>query len=115
MNARHIGISALSGRIVGGLTLSNIRRHPAEMATLGYITKRADLARVKGIGATFADMLEVIGNASKPCIAFKALAAGRHCHSPMAVAEALGVSRGTVYNKLRKFDLDLARFRTNGD
>ncbi|MGI9504823.1 MAG: DUF4332 domain-containing protein [Geminicoccaceae bacterium] len=32
-----------------------------EMATLGYITKRADLARVKGIGATFADMLEVIG------------------------------------------------------
>ena len=32
-----------------------------EMATLAYITKRADLARVKGIGATFADMLEVIG------------------------------------------------------
>ena len=27
-----------SGRIVGGLTLSNIRRHPAEMATLGYWT-----------------------------------------------------------------------------
>lgn len=32
-----------------------------EAATLAYITKRADLARVKGIGATFADMLEVIG------------------------------------------------------
>ena len=31
-----------------------------DMATLAYITKRADLARVKGIGATFADMLEVI-------------------------------------------------------
>ena len=31
-----------------------------EAATLAYITKRADLARVKGIGATFADMLEVI-------------------------------------------------------
>ena len=32
-----------------------------DAATLAYITKRADLARVKGIGATFADMLEVIG------------------------------------------------------
>ena len=32
-----------------------------EMAALAYITKRADLARVKGIGATFADMLEVMG------------------------------------------------------
>ncbi|MGI9499424.1 MAG: DUF4332 domain-containing protein [Geminicoccaceae bacterium] len=32
-----------------------------DMAALAYITKRADLARVKGIGATFADMLEVIG------------------------------------------------------
>ncbi|MDH3663317.1 MAG: DUF4332 domain-containing protein [Alphaproteobacteria bacterium] len=32
-----------------------------DMATLAYITKRADLTRVKGIGATFADMLEVIG------------------------------------------------------
>ncbi|NJO36605.1 MAG: DUF4332 domain-containing protein [Rhizobiales bacterium] len=31
------------------------------MAALAYITKRADLARVKGIGATFADMLEVMG------------------------------------------------------
>lgn len=30
-------------------------------ATLAYITKRADLARVKGIGATFSDMLEVMG------------------------------------------------------
>ncbi len=26
------------GRVVGGVTLSNIRRHPAEMATLGYWT-----------------------------------------------------------------------------
>lgn len=34
------------------------------------------------------DMLEVIQQARKPCIAFKMLAAGRHCHSPMAVAEA---------------------------
>ena len=32
-----------------------------DMATLVNIAKRADLARVKGIGATFADMLEVIG------------------------------------------------------
>lgn len=32
-----------------------------EMATLAYITKRADVARLKGVGATFADMLEVIG------------------------------------------------------
>ena len=32
-----------------------------EMATLAYITKRADLARVKGVGATFADMRAVIG------------------------------------------------------
>lgn len=32
-----------------------------DMATLAYITKRADLARVKGIGATFSDMLEVMG------------------------------------------------------
>ncbi len=32
-----------------------------EAATLAYITKRADLSRVKGIGATFADMLEVVG------------------------------------------------------
>ncbi|MGI9485786.1 MAG: DUF4332 domain-containing protein [Geminicoccaceae bacterium] len=31
-----------------------------EMAALAYITKRADLARVKGIGATFTDMLEVM-------------------------------------------------------
>lgn len=31
-----------------------------DAATLAYITKRADLARVKGIGATFSDMLEVI-------------------------------------------------------
>ena len=31
-----------------------------DATTLAYITKRADLARVKGIGATFADMLEVI-------------------------------------------------------
>ena len=31
-----------------------------DAATLAYITKRADLARVKGIGATFADMLEVL-------------------------------------------------------
>ena len=27
-----------TGQIVGGVTLSNIRRHPAEMATLGYWT-----------------------------------------------------------------------------
>ena len=32
-----------------------------DMAALAYITKRADLARVKGIGATFTDMLEVMG------------------------------------------------------
>lgn len=32
-----------------------------DMAALAYITKRADMARVKGVGATFADMLEVIG------------------------------------------------------
>jgi len=32
-----------------------------DMAALAYITKRADLARVKGIGATFSDMLEVVG------------------------------------------------------
>lgn len=32
-----------------------------DMASLAYITKRADLARVKGVGATFADMLEVMG------------------------------------------------------
>lgn len=32
-----------------------------DMATLAYITKRADLARVRGIGSTFADMLEVLG------------------------------------------------------
>lgn len=32
-----------------------------EMAALAYITKRADLARVKGVGAAFADMLEVMG------------------------------------------------------
>ncbi len=47
------------------------------------------------------DMLEVIGNASKPCIAFKALAAGRHCHSPMAVAEALQYA----YSKIKKSDV----------
>lgn len=28
-----------------------------------------------------------------------------------AVARALGVSRGTVYNKMRKFNLDPERFR----
>lgn len=32
-----------------------------DAASLAYIAKRADLARVKGIGATFSDMLEVIG------------------------------------------------------
>ena len=32
-----------------------------DMASLAYLVKRADLARVKGVGATFADMLEVIG------------------------------------------------------
>ena len=32
-----------------------------------------------------------------------------------AVAQALGVSRGTVYNKLRKYDLDLSEFRSNGE
>ena len=32
-----------------------------DMAALAYIVKRADMARVKGVGATFADMLEVMG------------------------------------------------------
>jgi len=32
-----------------------------DMATLAYIVKRADMARLKGVGATFADMLEVMG------------------------------------------------------
>ncbi len=32
-----------------------------DMAALAYVVKRADMARVKGVGATFADMLEVIG------------------------------------------------------
>ena len=32
-----------------------------DMASLAYLVKRADMARVKGVGATFADMLEVIG------------------------------------------------------
>ncbi len=32
-----------------------------DASTIAYITKRADLARVKGIGATFSDMLEVVG------------------------------------------------------
>jgi predicted flap endonuclease-1-like 5' DNA nuclease len=40
-----------------------------DMATLAYITKRADLARVKGIGATFADMLEVLGIDTVECLA----------------------------------------------
>ena len=32
-----------------------------DMAALAYIVKRADMARIKGIGATFSDMLEVMG------------------------------------------------------
>lgn len=32
-----------------------------DMASLAYLLKRADMARVKGVGATFADMLEVLG------------------------------------------------------
>jgi hypothetical protein len=47
------------------------------------------------------DMLEVIQQASRPCIAFKALGAGRHCHSPMAVAEALQYA----YSKIKKTDV----------
>jgi hypothetical protein len=35
------------------------------------------------------DMLDVIRSVSKPCIAFKALAAGRLCGSPASVSEAL--------------------------
>jgi len=40
-----------------------------DMASLTYITKRADLARLKGVGATFADMLEVIGVDTVECLA----------------------------------------------
>ena len=32
-----------------------------DMVALAYIVKRADMARVKGVGATFADMLEAMG------------------------------------------------------
>jgi hypothetical protein len=32
-----------------------------DMASLAYLVKRADMARLKGVGATFGDMLEVIG------------------------------------------------------
>jgi len=34
------------------------------------------------------DMLDVVGQVSKPCIAFKILAAGRHCASPTGVEDA---------------------------
>ena len=47
------------------------------------------------------DMLEVIQQVSKPCIAFKILAAGRHCNSPMAVAEAFQYA----FSKIKKSDV----------
>ena len=40
-----------------------------DMASLAYLLKRADMARVKGVGATFADMLEVIGVDNVECLA----------------------------------------------
>jgi hypothetical protein len=77
---------------------------------LYYVTRPKDEIRAKlgtaMLGEPFLekdrdDMLEVIQRASKPCIAFKALAAGRHCHSPMAVAEALQYA----YSRIKKTDV----------
>ena len=47
------------------------------------------------------DMLEVIQNVSKPCIAFKILAAGRLCGSPTAVDEAFQYT----FSKIKKTDV----------
>jgi hypothetical protein len=47
------------------------------------------------------DMLGVIRQASKPCIAFKILAAGRHCDSPAAVDEAFQYA----FSKIKKTDV----------
>ena len=47
------------------------------------------------------DMLEVIQKASRPCIAFKALGAGRHCQTPLAVAEALQYA----YSRIKPTDV----------
>jgi hypothetical protein len=47
------------------------------------------------------DMLKVIREVKKPCIAFKILAAGWHCFSPMSVAEAFQ----TAFAKVKKTDV----------
>jgi hypothetical protein len=49
------------------------------------------------------DMLDVIQQVSKPCIAFKILGAGRHCTSSMAVAEAFQ----HTFSRIKKTDVTI--------
>jgi hypothetical protein len=50
------------------------------------------------------DMLKVIQSVKKPCIAFKILAAGWHCFSPMSVAESFQ----TAFKGIKKSDVVIA-------
>jgi len=76
---------------------------------LYYLTRPKDEIRAKlgtaPLGEPFLekdrdDMLEVVQNASKPCIAFKILGAGRHCDSPTSVAEAFQYT----FSRIKKTD-----------
>jgi len=50
------------------------------------------------------DMLKVIQSVKKPCLAFKILAAGWHCFSPMSVAESFQIA----FKGIKKTDAVLA-------
>jgi hypothetical protein len=75
-----------------------------------YVTRPEEEIRAK-LGTTILgepflesdrdDILEVIQQVSKPCIAFKILAAGRLCQSPDAVAEAFRYA----FSRIKKTDV----------
>jgi hypothetical protein len=79
---------------------------------LYYLTRPKDEIRAKlgtaMLGEPFLekdrdDMLDVIQNVSKPCIAFKILGAGRHCDSSTSVAEAFQYT----FSRIKKTDVTI--------
>ncbi len=77
---------------------------------LYYVTRPEEEIRAK-LGTTILgepflakdrdDMLDVVQQVSKPCIAFKILGAGRLCDSPTAVAEAFQYT----FSRIKKTDV----------
>jgi hypothetical protein len=79
---------------------------------LYYLTRPKEEIRAKlgtaPLGYSFLekdrdDMLEVIQQVSKQCIAFKILGAGRHCNSSMSVAEAFQYT----FSRIKKTDVTI--------